>query len=358
MALRSLPAGEYWDAKLPSFGVRIGARTSTFLLKKGNRRVKLGTYPALSLADARRKAHTLKADPETQAADITFREAVDLFLATHCKGYRARVLAETERMLKKLAPLDKRKLAKVTTHDLNAIIDAQAPSEANHLFKTARTFFRFCIRRRLLMYSPLQGLAIPNREQARARVLTDAELKSIWEACESCGAFGIIVRLLILTGQRRGEIAALHTSWLNLDSKAVTIPATITKNGREHTFPIGSVCQSILSTHQPKAANSLFFPATTSNSSQTTFSAWSKSKANLDKLSGVSDWTLHDLRRTFATTLARLGTPIHVVEKLLNHVSGTTGGLVAVYQKHQWWDEQVVAINAYESHLQRILKVP
>lgn len=439
LTLRSLPEGEYWDTKLPSFGVRIGRRSTTFLLKKNGRRVKLGRYPSVSLQDARKRVFTLKADTTTQVADIAFREAADLFLTTHCKGYRPRPLYEIGRLLKKLEVLDKRKLAKITTHDLNEIIDALTTSEANHTFKAARTFFRWCIRRRFIQYSPLQGLPIPNREASRARVLTDAELKLIWEACEQTGEIGFgtpareriqaatetsagkkahgpnadfprlpthfatitnnhdhhenhrngrhglilpahfatIVRLLILTGQRRGEIGALQSSWIisttnsiatstspmpsgltrtmnsELQQWVVTLPATVTKNGREHSFPLSSLTVQLLKPLIPTNGSALFFPARGATTKP--FNGWSKSKSMLDETIGVKDWTLHDLRRTYATNMARLGVPLQVIEKLLNHVSGSFGGIVGVYQKHRYWDEQVEAVTKYESWLRGVL---
>ena len=160
--------------------------------------------------------------------------------------------------------------------------------------------------------------------------------------------FGGIVKPLILTGQRRGETAALQSSWIKADT--ITLPKEITKNGREHTFPIGTMAASILAEHS--TSGSLFL----ARWKQTNFSGWSKSKAALDKLSGVSGWTLHDLRRTFATNLAALGTPIHVTERLLNHVSGTQSGIVAVYQRHSYMPEMRKAVEAWERHLRALVE--
>jgi hypothetical protein len=131
MSLQSLSPGEYWDVRLPGFGVRIGKRFTTFLLKKGGRRIKLGHYPSLSLAEARRRVFTLKADPETIAANTTLSEALVLFYDTHCTRYRPRVLKETKRHLAKYADA---KLSKITTYDIYKLIDAQKPAEANKFF--------------------------------------------------------------------------------------------------------------------------------------------------------------------------------------------------------------------------------
>jgi integrase len=131
------------------------------------------------------------------------------------------------------------------------------------------------------------------------------------------------------------------------------LPASLTKNGREHTFPVGQLTLDILAPLRERRG--YLFPAMGTRGERP-FAGWSKSKPKLDTLSGVEDWTLHDIRRTFATNLAALGTPIHVTEKLLNHISGTTGGLVGVYQRHRFWDEQIEAIKGWEARLSQILR--
>ena len=130
---------------------------------------------------------------------------------------------------------------------------------------------------------------------------------------------------------------------------SINFPGAITKNSREHSIPLAALTASIVNAD---VQSGLLFPAR--GGDETPINGWSKNKRKLDELSGVQNWTLHDLRRTFATGLAALGTPIHVTEKLLNHVSGTSGGLVAVYQKHQFWDEQVAAMNGWEKRLQSL----
>lgn len=182
----------------------------------------------------------------------------------------------------------------------------------------------------------------------RARCLTNAELAAVWYAADAHGhPFGNIVKLLILTGQRRGEIAALRSEWVT--GNVIVFPADITKNGREHTLPIGRMAASIILGTKCKG---LLFQA---RGSEAPFSGFGASKKSIDAKCGIEPWTLHDLRRTFATNLAALGTPIHVTEKLLNHVSGTTGGIVGVYQRHSYMDEMREAVQRWEGQLARIL---
>jgi integrase len=194
-------------------------------------------------------------------------------------------------------------------------------------------------------------LGLAARKMApRVRVLSEAELRAIWNACEA--TFGTIVRLLILTGQRRGEIAALQPSFISDD--AVTLPARLCKNNREHTFPIGPMTRTLLAPVIITTETALLFPAR--GKPTMPFNGWGKCKAQLDKKSGVANWTLHDLRRTFATQLAALGTPIHVTERLLNHISGTQSGIVAVYQRHTYMDEMRAAVMAWEARLADIVQ--
>jgi integrase len=118
-------------------------------------------------------------------------------------------MKQAKHLLGKIRPLDKR-IGDITTHDLNNIIDQLPKQSANHTFAMARTFFRFCVRRKLLDKSPLQDQLMPYKRNSRSRVLSNEELKSIWHACPPSSNFESIIRLLIVTGQRRGEIAALH----------------------------------------------------------------------------------------------------------------------------------------------------
>ena len=187
---------------------------------------------------------------------------------------------------------------------------------------------------------------------SRSRVLTDAELAAVWTAAgQAEGHFGTIVRLLILTGMRRGECAALQKSWIR--ASTISLPGTATKNGRDHAFPIAAVGASLLKAAIPRDGSALLFPAR--GTTDTPFNGWSKSKVALDTQCKIEPWTLHDLRRTFATNLAALGTPIHVTEKLLNHVSGTVSGVAAIYNRHAYMDEMRAAIDAWEKRLSVIL---
>jgi integrase len=382
----------YWDAKLPSFGVRVSQGGSkTFLVKHRNQFTTIGRFPILSLAEARLEARRLLAEftlGKVRPQTITYEQAVRVFLSEKSHK-KPRTVRDYERLLGRLNFTGQ--LSDITHGDVDRkLLRFTAQGEKNHIIVAGKVFFNWCIKRRYITDNPLSGHT-QKVSPSRARVLTDSELKSIWRACSGVpnGNFENIVRLLILTGQRRSEIASLQTSWITtssntLHSKPVdnagssfaygshsnfspslwtlTIPASITKNGREHCFPLGLMASQLLeniSTSRREASSTepktpLLFSAR--GKSSVPFNGWSKSKAALNKLSGVTGWTLHDLRRTYATNLARLGTPIHVVEKLLNHISGSHGGIVGVYQRHQYWEEQIVAVEKYDDFISNLIR--
>lgn len=349
--MRSLKEGEYWDTKLPAFGIRVGVRTTTYLLKKGSRRVKLGTYPATNLAEARKRALKAKAGPLDHTTTPTFPEALEAFLAQNkWRPYSKYVL---ENSLRNHFTW-KRPVDKITHEDVALALDTiKAPSTRAHALKDIRSFFNWCIPR-YLKASPCAGLKMP-AYKPRQRVLTDDELRRVWIACGQSGQFGVIVKLLILTGQRKNEIGKLQWNYIKTDR--ITLPSSATKNGKQHSFPLSSMSSSIIkdigtSLQVEGYIGPLIFPADGKRS--VPYNGWGKHLKELQKNSDTTGWTLHDLRRTFASGLAALGTPIHVTEKLLNHVSGTHSGIVSVYQIHSYWPEQVAALSAWENKLQSL----
>jgi integrase len=369
MTIKTLSAPEkgqrtYFDETVRGFGVRVSqGGTRTFVLMQGADRqlVSIGRYPIISLSDARAEAKRMLAERTLgrhRPQSVPYAEAKDAFLALCEEKNRPHTVYDYKRALERRFNFGARQLADITPHDIHRKLDViRAPQEREYAAVVGKMFFRWAVRRHYIEHSPCDSL--PGRKTtSRSRVLSDHELKRVWTAAkEMNGSFGTIVRLLILTGQRRGEIAALQKLWINLDDSTITLPAEITKNRREHTFPIGSISQSILTSRLHKDTPSFLFLARNSNtSSPKSFSGWSKSKALLDKMSGVQEWTLHDLRRTCASQLAALGVQLPVIERLLNHVSGSFGGIVAVYQRHSFMPEMRSAIEKWEAHLSGLLK--
>jgi len=333
----------------------VGKKRKTWIVVKGprERRIQtiLGYYPDLSLADARQSAYAALSRPHDPKPVPTFTDALAAFLAQD-KRWKPNTLYKMKSSLKHFTWT--KALDKITHADVGQALDKiEGQSARAHALKDLRTFFNWTVPR-YIPNSPASGFRMP-AYKPRERVLSDDELKRVWLASETMGTFGAIIMLLILTGQRRGEIASLKWQWIKEDR--ITLPNEITKNGREHSFPLGSLASKVLPTRTPPT-HDYMFPATSTKSSKDVvpYNGWGKHHKQLLKASATSDWTIHDLRRTFASNLGKLGVPIHVTEKLLNHVSGTTGGIVGVYQKHQYWDEQVAAIQSWEDRLLSIVR--
>jgi integrase len=391
--LRSLPApahgqASYWDLHFPSFGVRISQGGSkTFVINRDNSLITIGRYPIVSLAAARTEAKRLLAEltlGKVRPQSITYAQAVEAFLEEKTKARRARTVADYKRLLSRFN--FKGQLTELTHAELQRRIKRfTAPGEFNHLLVALKVFCNWAIKRRYIEHNPTVGLSTHARP-TRSRVLTDAELKSIWQACEQSGGhkspaddgyarrdkgcdllnendiapaalpatFGTIVRLLILSGQRRGEIAALRPSYLDLENRTICLPSSLTKNGREHLFPISARAADILSKAREHIANTnIIFPAR--GNAESSFSGWSKSKIGLDEISGVTGWTLHDIRRSVATKMAELRIAPHIIERILNHVTGTMSPLSRVYNRATYLEEMRAAIELWEAQLSKII---
>jgi integrase len=354
----SLPSGAtklqhtFFDDGFKGFGVRVSVGgAKSFVLMHGKRRklMTLGRYPDISLSDARilaRKALVGALDAtETNAAMLTFPDARARFLADARVHTKSSTYSEYERLLKKHFNFEKL-ITDITRKDIMDVVAdlKDSPSIAQHAFVAIRTLMNWAVRRGYLSSSPVPPLRF--KTISRSRILSDEELKFVWQrASELKTSYGYIVQLLILTGQRRGEIASLRRSWIIGDT--LTFPIGFTKNKREHTMPIGPFAKQIISALP--VVNDLLFPAR--GKPEQPYNGWSKAKREFDEALGFTDYTLHDLRRTFSSNLAKLAVPIHVTEKLLNHVSGTVSGVAAVYNRHNYADEMKHAIADYEAYL-------
>jgi integrase len=204
--------------------------------------------------------------------------------------------------------------------------------------------YGWATRRGSLSSNPFLNLPVAPTER-RERVLSDDELGAIWRATDGAGPFNGIVRLLLLTGQRREEVAGMTWAELSDDLSTWTIPASRAKNGATHIVPLSAPVQELLRS-LPQFGDLVFGP----------FNNWSKAKAAMDARSGVTNWRLHDLRRTAATGLQRLGVRLEVTEQVLNHVSGSRAGIVGVYQRHDFAAEKRAALEAWGNHVLAVVE--
>ena len=369
---------DIWDAKISGFGIRCSASgTKTFVMVyryRGDwRRDGLGQYPATSLQEARRKAETARAelsegkDPRDRRTSSRpapkadgFGATVEAFITGYVKRHnRASTAEETERLLRSVfVPVwDRYALTDIRKPDVLAVIDSimerGKPSSARHAFAAIRKFFNWCTERGLLDDSPCRTIKPPVKANSRERVLTDPELSIIWQAAEGQGyPFGRIVQLLMLTAQRRGEVVGMRWEELDLDGGLWTIPSSRTKNHKSHMVPLTAGAVAVLRQVPRSDTSPLVFPAR--GMPEQAYSGYSKGKRTLDASAKLHDWTLHDLRRTAATGMARAGVPPHVVERILNHVTGTFGGVAGVYNRFQYLDEMRGALEPWARHIGRL----
>jgi integrase len=318
--------GTYFDETTPAFGIRVGKNRKTWIVMRGvqRQRVRVGHYPAMSLADARKEAKKLLTQEPTKNSSMTFGVASDLYKEA-IKAKKPRTQRDYKRILDKhlVLKLGKKKLSEITYEDVTSIADKLKVSEKSHCLAVARTFLRWCVKppRRYIPHSPLEGVVVV-AGKGRKRILKPDELKKVWDAATIGGyPYGTIVHLLILTGQRKSEIANLRRTWIDPKVRTITLPEWVCKNSREHTFPYGDMVAAELEAIPRFNSTDLLFPSVVSD--KRPISGWSKYKKNLND--GVEGWTLHDLRRTFGTKLAELEVLPHIVERLLNHKMGSIG---------------------------------
>jgi integrase len=352
-----------WDAAVRGFGLRCSqGGTKTFIVMTGKERsrVRIGHYPLWSLKDARLEAMRIISDRAGKPARkrVSFEQAYEKLKQTHLANQRMSTRAQTERLIEKyfLPALRTRSVAEIATAELTAITDklSATPSEAVHAFAAARLLFRWALKRRLIDRSPLDGVPLPAPVRFRDRVLSEVELATVFRTCfdepKTSDCFVSIVKLLILTGQRKSQIAHLRGEWISRADKTITWPAEAMKGCRPHIIPYGKIAATIL---DPLPAEGLLFLG---RGRATAFTGFSKCKAAFDKsLKGVESYTLHDLRRSMASAWQRIGIPIEVTEAALAHRSGSFAGIVSVYQRHDYLPEMRTAVQKWEEYLQALL---
>ena len=210
---------------------------------------------------------------------------------------------------------------------LDRVVDGGAPIAANRTLSAMRKLFNWCVPRDIIAVSPCAGVKPPTPERSRDRVLSDDELRLVWRAADKIAwPFGLLVKLLALTGQRRDEVAKMRWDELDLEAGLWTLPRERVKTDQPHEVPLSAASVNVLKS-VPRIAGSSFVFTTNGTAPS---SGYSKGKRKLDALlpSDMPDWRLHDLRRTVASGMARLGIHLPVIEKVLNHASGSFAGIV------------------------------
>jgi integrase len=236
----------------------------------------------------------------------------------------------------------------IVVKTLDALVRKGSTAMAARTAAYGKAAYGWAVKRGALSVNPFINLPVTPTTR-RERVLSDYELAALWRATNDGRAFNNISRFLILTGQRREEVAGMVWAELTGDLLTWTIPASRAKNGATHIVPLSAPAQELL--RNIPVFDGLIFPGL-----RGAFNGWSKSKSALDARSGVTGWRLHDLRRSVATGLQRLGVRLEVTEQILNHVAGSRAGIVGIYQRHDFALEKRAALEAWGEHVMAIVE--
>ena len=388
---------DYFDTVMPGLSLRVtksGSKSWVVYFRspierdrRGLAKVKrytVGKYPRLGVADAREEAGKVMrqvdegSDPQREKAEaklkqtmavnedpITVKDGVHRYIEEHIKVHsRPRQRAdgsvywEIQRMLEKsvLPYMGGLRLATLTRKDVLSlhrhIAKVSGPTAAERAAEGLRAVLNWLDDAELVEAVPVIRLKSKQRKEAakRHRILTGDEIRAVWKNLSEISPFSSIVRILLLTGQRRSEVAGMRWEEVDLDTQMWSLPEERTKNKLPHMVPLSDAVIELI---KDRIRVGEFVFTTTG---KTAFSGFSRSKARLDGRAGFSDWTLHDLRRTFVTRLNELGILPHVVEATVNHISGAAKvGVAGIYNKAQYLPERKVALEKWAETLEEII---
>jgi integrase len=372
-AVKSSATGQidYFDVKPPNLGLRVSSsgRKTWFIMyrSKGRlRRLTLGTYPTLSLADARGRATAARhavaegEDPAVQKYDARHAptmadlstQYLDMYAKVHKRSWR-----EDARLLhREIMPnWGHRRAFDITRRDvislLDRIVERGAPIQANRVLALVRKLYNWAISRDLLEHNPCFQVKPPGKEHQRDRVLTDDEIRLVWYATEQLDPLTAAqLKLHLLTAQRGGEVRTMRWENIDMASGWWTIPSYIAKNGLGHRVPLSPPAQEILGMLQTTAgAEPWVFPSHR-RPGQPVLDV-RKAIHKVCMLSEVT-FTPHDLRRTAASHMAGMGIPRLVIGKILNHAEP---GVTKVYDRHSYDAEKREALNAWGERVMKLV---
>lgn len=382
---RSSSSQFVWDTDLKGFGAKItpaGSISYVLQFRMGGREARTRRYtigphgspwtPVTARSEAERLQFLIAqgVDPvdderrrRREAVDLAF-DNYALHFSRSCKGEGWARLVERVIRLYLEPVLSKKPLPKITRADIVSVLDAMPTEQVanqRNVFAVMRRLFRWAVSRGDIERSPMEGMETPPPVKPRDRWLNDRELRLVWHAAPQCHpCFGPIVRLLIVTGQRREEVSGLHWQEIDRKDRFWTLPGARTKNNEPNAIPLNELALAELD-RQAGGANWPNRGRVFATSSGAGFTGYSKGKKRLDSLieeklgEPLQPWRLHDLRRTLATNFQRLGVRFEVTEAVLNHVSGSRAGVAGIYQRHDWNEEKREALNDWNERLVQIL---
>src|SRR5215469_7688935 len=402
--LKPPPRGrvEIWDSQLPGFGLRIsdkGRKTWQAFYRVGGKMVreKLGTVVQIpNIGDARelarqsmtqaragtnpveeRRCREEEDRRQVEAEELrrknTLGAVIDCYLAERPadksrKPMCAEYLAETARTLDKnvkQSALGGRALDEITGDDIKRLVRGiakDAPSQGNHTLAYLKAMLGWAFDEGLIPRNPADGVKMPAQKVERERSLEDQEIRPFWLACERVGwPFGPLAQLLMLTAQRRDELAEARWNEFDLEKRTWTLPGERTKNGRVHIVHLSKLAIEIFE-KLPHVASNKGWVFTTGLGGDTSVSGFGRGRDRIAAVmaeisgEGVEHFTLHDLRRSAATGMAAIGITPHVVDKILNHSSGKIAGVAKIYNRFEYLPDRKAALDAWAHHVESLIR--
>lgn len=363
-----------WDAGMRSFGVRVYIG-KTFVIKQQNRYIILGRYPLISLKQARQAAKTaLAAKYLPQTAKLT-HEAIKEYQEAKKTEHRPYSQIIYNSYLKRL---DNRPLTDIKPQYLYRVLP-KGKTAQNMMFKIVKAFLSWCVERGYIETNPLLRRKTPNKIATRDRLLTDQEVRLIWQESYNHNSFGALIRVLLLTGQRLTQIAHLQSTWIHTEQ--LVFPYHIMKGRAEHVIPLTSCVKAQLESRASLIKpNTIAAPSREQQSPSQAPSLSGHSPAdapNLASLQGntlfpklqispcmkkfreatpqIPHWTLHDFRRYLSSTMSKLKVPIDITEAILDHKSGSRSQIQRIYDRDSRLPQMRTALEQYESHLRTVV---
>lgn len=338
--LKPDPARYVWDSLLPAFGMYVGKSKKTFVIvRTGGRREKIGPYPDIPLTEARAIAR-LRLTGLPSKVPVTFSEATERYLSLRQPDLTHNTYIAYKSYLKAFrGQLDD--LQDITQAQILAHLDTlENPSTKAHAARALKTFFNWCLEREYCRRNPLSAIKMPKEPSSRERVLSDEELRMIWQRLYDFNQtktqlrFAGLCRLLICTGQRLNQIASLKEEWIDHKRKVIHFPSEIMKNRRPHDYYYYNATGIYLAQYENRSV----------------FTNAKKYLPALREQLPIPHFTLHDFRRTYATISSRVGNPPHLTERLLSHAQ-PEGNIASIYNRYRYEKELREAARKIETHI-------
>jgi integrase len=360
--------GWLWDDRVVGLGARRQAKGVFYYLRyrhNGTQIMKsIGRHgspwtPDTARNRARELLGTLAAgnDPFAQPlAAEAFGAEIERYLERKRPALKPLSFSEVARYLRQhSAPLHRLRLGEIDRRTIAVVLAeverTKGPVARNRARSALSAFFAWAITEGLIENNPVQGTAKANENGSRERVLTPDELRQLWHSLGD-DRFSDIVRLLLLTGQRRNEIGKLAWSEIDLKRSLIVLAPERTKNSRRHEVPLSRQALAVIE-RQPRRNSSKFL-----FSAKQGFNDWGTLKVRLDQRLRIAPWRLHDLRRTCATGMAELGVQPNHVEAVLNHISGHKAGVAGIYNRAKYADEMRDALQRWADHVEALIVGP